>query len=75
MPKRVEIEELVRLFEQGNYTRLRERAAELETADAEVVDAARELVARTTADPKVLWLFVLSAFLLLAITAFAYGKN
>lgn len=76
LPATPEIDELARLFEQGNYAALRKRAKELSPAAEPRVQAGiDELVLRTRPEPLLLWIFGLSFVLLVLVTAFAYGNG
>ena len=72
-PKHAELDALVAAFEAGNYRRVRHEAPRLaarEDVDPEVRSAAKELVARTEADPIARWLLVLTGALLLLLAGY-----
>ncbi len=62
-------------FREGNYAEVRALAARLEREEPALAPAAREWVERTRPEPLVLWLFGLSALVLLCATLFAYGTH
>ena len=70
-PADAELDKLVDAFERGDYRAVRAAAPGLADthANEEVRAAARELVARTSPDPLAKWLFVLTALLLVILTA------
>lgn len=62
-------------FEAGNYAEVRALAAQLEREEPALAPAARAWVERTRPEPLVLWLFGLSALVLICATVFAYGAH
>jgi hypothetical protein len=76
-PDDPELTALVDAFEAGNYRRVRAEAPALaaKTSDEKVRAAARELRARTEADPLARWLLFLTLALLLGLSAFWLGRD
>ncbi len=76
LPASAEVAELCRLFEAGQYERLRLREAELRSAGpSEAATVARELLARTRPAPLLLWILALSALLFGALVVYVYVKQ
>jgi hypothetical protein len=73
-PDAPELRPLISAFVAGNYRKLRELASALEVpgTDPEVLGCARELVARTEADPTAKWLLVLSLAFLSFLVLWVY---
>lgn len=72
-----EVDRLVLAFSRGDYARVRQEARLLlDTGDTEVQRAARELLVRSKPDPLAVWLLILSALLVLGLSAWwvAYGR-
>jgi hypothetical protein len=69
-PRDPELDALVDAFVRGDYLRVRRGARELAVRnhDEAVARAARELLARTQADPLVVLLLLLAALLLMTLT-------
>jgi hypothetical protein len=76
-PADPELAALVDAFVAGNYARVRSDAPKLaaRTEDPRVRDAARELVARTGADPLAKALLALTAALLIILSAWWIAHN
>jgi len=72
-PKHPELDALVEAFAAGNYRRVRAQAPQLaarEDLDADVRESARELCARTEADPLAKTFLLLTGALLAVLTLY-----
>jgi hypothetical protein len=76
-PRDQELDALVEAFEAGNFARVREAAPRLaaSTPDAKVKDAANVLLARTRPDPLATLLLIVSALLLVLLSAWWMAHN
>jgi hypothetical protein len=66
-PTDPQLDALVQAFQAGNYAQVRKEAPELarsSTSSPEIQGAAKELLHRTQADPLMVWLLVITGFLL-----------
>jgi hypothetical protein len=76
-PAHPELDALVAAFEAGNFRAVRSGASKLASGDADegVKRAARALLDRTRPDPLATYLLVLTALLLIALTAYWVHHN
>lgn len=76
-PAHPELDALVAAFEAGDFRTVRSGAGKLASSEADeaVKRAARELLDRTKPDPLATYLLVLTALLLVALTAYWVGHN
>jgi hypothetical protein len=71
-PRKPALDALVDAFARGDYARVRTEGSQLAASgdDEGVRRAARDLVARTDADPLAIWLLVIAGALLLIVSAY-----
>ena len=76
-PEDLELDQLVRAFEVGNYAYVREHAGKLaeKSEDEKVRAAARELLARIEPDPLMKFLLLGAVALLVFLTLYAYQSH